>query len=335
MNLKHSSYGQKTLAMALPFWAIIVTFGWLGLSGCAKAKKPATTMAEAATNAESSVVIAHDSETSESETSEEEFDEAEFQKFEHFDPDNFDNPTNIDNEWWPLKPRTQFIYEGHTVEEGEEIPHRIVFTVTDLTKEINGVRTVVIYDRDYTDDRMEESELAFFAQDNDGNVWHFGQYREVYDEVEFVGGRMWVVGHLEDAKAGIMMKAEPQLGTPSYSQGYAPPPFNWTDRARTYQMGQTTKTLSGSYEDVLVAEEYNAEEPSAFQLKYYARGVGNVRIGWKGDDTSQEEMELVKIVHLSPEALADVRAEALKLEERAYVYGTTPPAEQMPGADAQ
>jgi len=189
------------------------------------------------------------------------------------------------------------------------------------------VRTVVIFDRDYSDDVLEEAELAFFAQDNDGNVWHLGQYRETYDEVEFVGGRVWLVGYLEGARAGIMMPADPQAGTPSYSQGYAPPPFNWTDRARVYQVGQETTVAFSSYKDVLVIEEFNQEEPGAFQLKYYARGVGNVRVGWSGDDSQREELELVEVVQLSPQDLAAVRAEALELEERAYSYGLTPPAE--------
>ena len=33
------------------------------------------------------------------------------------DPANFDNSTTIDNEWWPLKPGTQLVYEGFTVDE--------------------------------------------------------------------------------------------------------------------------------------------------------------------------------------------------------------------------
>jgi hypothetical protein len=252
---------------------------------------------------------------------------------DEFNADNFDRSTIIDNEWWPLTPGTQLIYEGFTVEEGEEIPHRIVFTVTDLTKVIGGVNTVVIFDRDYSDEELVESELAFYAQDNDGNVWHLGQYRETYDEVEFVGGRAWLVSHLEGAKAGIMMKADPQLGTPDYSQGYAPPPFHWTDRARVYEMGQSTTVPWGAFDDVLVTEEYNDEEPGAFQLKYYARGVGNVRVGWRGDDAQQETLELVEIVRLGPEELAEVRAEALALETRAYVYAQTPPAEQRSDTD--
>ncbi len=248
--------------------------------------------------------------------------------FEELDPNDFDdNSINIDNEWWPLKPGTQNIYEGFTVEEGEKIPHRIIFTITDLTKVIKGVRTRVIFDRDYRDEKLEEAELAFFAQDKAGNVWHFGQYREVYDEVEFVGGRVWLVDLPETAKAGIMMKARPQLGTPSYSQGYAPDPFNWTDRAKVYQIGEQTTVPFGSFDDVLVIEEFNEEEPGAIQDKYYARGVGNIRVGWRGNDPQQEELELVDVIQLDADALAEIRAQALQLETRAYMYGTTIPAE--------
>jgi hypothetical protein len=250
-----------------------------------------------------------------------------YKKFEDIDPKNFDNPIKIDNPYMPLIPGTKFAFEGFTVEEGETTPHHVEFIVTDLTKIINGIQTVVIFDRDISDGILEEAELTFFAQDNSGNVWHLGQYSEVYDEVEFVGGRMWVVGHLEGAKAGIMMKAEPKMDTPSYSQGYAPPPFNWTDRGRTYKMGEQTSVVAGTYEDVLITEEFNEEEPLAFQLKYYAKNVGNVRIGWRGDDQKQETLELVEHVTLNAQELAEIRAMVLELEKRAYVYCETPPAE--------
>jgi len=252
-----------------------------------------------------------------------------YKKYEELDPKNFDNPTKIDNQWMPLKPGKKFVYEGYTVEDGETTPHRIEFIVTDLTKVINGVKTVVIFDLDFNDENLEEAELTFFAQDNSGNVWHLGQYSEVYDEVEFVGGRVWLIGHLDGAKAGIMMKAEPKVGTPSYSQGYAPPPFNWTDRGRTYQMDQKTTVPAGIYEDVLITEEFNEEEPGAFQLKYYAKNVGNVRIGWRGDDHTQETMELVEYSQLRPQEFSEVRTQALELEKRLYIYCTTPPAERI------
>jgi hypothetical protein len=249
-------------------------------------------------------------------------------EFADFDPANFDNPTTIDNEWFPLIPGTQLIYEGFTVDEnGEEIPHEIVSTVTDLTKEIGGVPTVVILENDFSDGELEESELTFFAQDNDGNVWHLGQYSETYEGEEFIGGKAFLVRHLEGVRAGIMMLAEPTLGTPSYSQGFAPPPFNFTDRGQVFETGEKVSVPFGDFEDVLVIKETDQEEPDAFQLKYYARGVGNVRIGFGGADPQQETLELVDVEELSPKALAEVRDEALALETRANVYGRTPPAE--------
>ena len=52
-------------------------------------------------------------------------------EFEDFDHSNFDDrSTNIDNEWWPLQPGTQFVYEGFTVEDGKSVPHRVVFTTS-------------------------------------------------------------------------------------------------------------------------------------------------------------------------------------------------------------
>lgn len=249
--------------------------------------------------------------------------------FEEIDPNNFDRPTTIDNKWFPLIPGTQYVYEGSTEQDGESIPHRVIFTVTDLTKEINGIRTLVVYDSDFSDGVAQELELTYFAQDNDGNVWHLGQYYELYDAGEFLGGRLWYVGLPAGAKAGIMMQANPQLGTPSYSEGYSPPPFSWTDRARVFQMGQRTTVITGSYEDVLVVEEFSREEPGAKQLKYYAQGVGVIRVGWAGTDDTKERLELAEHRVLSPEELAEVRQQALTLEEHAYMYCTTSPAEQM------
>jgi hypothetical protein len=209
---------------------------------------------------------------------------------------------------------------------------RVVTTVTDLSKVIDGVRTLVIWERDYTAGQLSEPELAFFAQDNTGNVWLVGEYPEEYENGEFDKAPAWISGQ-KGARAGITMKAEPQLGTPDYAQGFAPPPVDFTDRARVYKTGQQTCTPIECYENVLVTEEFNPDEPGASQLKYYALGVGNVRVGWRGEKEEEKEtLELVELNHLDPEALAKVRREALEMDRRAYersseVYRETPPAE--------
>ncbi|HYZ33832.1 MAG TPA: hypothetical protein VE684_16305 [Crenalkalicoccus sp.] len=243
------------------------------------------------------------------------------------DPKKFSRPTAIDNRWMALTPGKQLILEGHTIEDRKRVPHRVVYTVTDLVKVINGIPVVLVHDMDFSNGQLEEQELTFFAQDDDGAVWHLGQIRETYDEAEFVGGKAWMVGHLEGAKAGIMMPADPREGTPSYSEGFAPPPFNWTDRGRVRRVGERTTVPAGRFENVLLIEEWDAEAIGGSQFKYYAEGVGFVRVDWGGNDPTKEVLELVKLVRLGPDEMAEVRAAARKMEERAYVYAGTKPAE--------
>ena len=251
---------------------------------------------------------------------------------EDFERAQFDDPTNIDNKWLPLTPGTQFVYEGSTfvVEEQLREVHRVVFTVTDLTKVIDGVRTLVVWDRDYSGGELVETELAFHAQDNDGNVWHLGQYPEEYEDGKFYDAPAWIVGR-QGAHAGVSMKAKPKLGAPSYAQGYAPPPLNWDDRARVYKVGMKVCVPVDCYENVLVTEEFEPSIPGVYQLKYYASGVGNIRVGWRGKKQDEREtLELVEVKHLSPEAMAEVRKAAMELDRRAYerskVYRDTQPA---------
>jgi len=248
-----------------------------------------------------------------------------------FDPANFGpDSADIDNPYFPMEPGTQFVYRGSSVDEGERIEHSVVFTVTDLTKTIAGVRTVVGWDRDFNEEgELVEGELIFFAQDMDGNVWHLGQYPEVYDEGQFDGGAPWLVGYLEGARAGVAMPAEPRVGDPAYSQGFAPAPYFWEDFGRVYKTDQETCVPVDCYTDVLVTEEFEPSIPGAFQLKFYAPGVGYVRVGWRGaNEEEREVLVLSELRHLDAEAMAEVHAEAFAMEARASVYGLTQPAEQ-------
>ena len=72
-------------------------------------------------------------------------------QLEDFDPDKFDDPTNIDNPWFPLKPGMQYVYEGITEEGGENLAHRLIINISDLTKVISDIRTIVVWDQDFSD----------------------------------------------------------------------------------------------------------------------------------------------------------------------------------------
>ena len=244
-----------------------------------------------------------------------------------------EDSATIDNPWWPHVPGKQFIYEGQALDADETIERRIVSTVTDLTKDIGGVLVLVVWERDYDDDLLVEGELSFRAQDEDGNVWHLGEYTEVFEDEEFIGGRLWVAGDPEGAQAGFFMPADPQPGGASFSQGYAPPPWNWDDRGRVREIRDETCVELGCFDEVLVIEEFEPSIPDAFQLKYYARDVGHVQVGWDGEnEAEQEELELVEQKELSPDELAEARAEALAMEHRATAYSRLGSAQQIEAA---
>jgi hypothetical protein len=258
-------------------------------------------------------------------------DESSEPQFPDFNPRSFPNPTRIDNEWMPMKPGTKWVYEGTAVDdEGNTVNRRIEFTVTDLTKEIDGVRTVVGWIEDLTNGELTEKEIAFYAQDNAGNVWYFGEHPEDYENGQFIEAPTWIAG-FQDAKPGIMMAGNPELGMPNVYQGWGPE-VDWSDYARVEQIGLEACVPVDCFTDVLVNAEANLDEEGAFQLKYFARGVGEVRVGWRGNDPTREQLQLVEYLQLSQAELAKVHADALALERHAYEvsedsYGQTLPAE--------
>ena len=79
----------------------------------------------------------------------------------------------------------------------------------------------------------------------------------------------------------------------------------------------------------MIIDEFNVDEPGAFQQKYFAKGVGNVRVGWRGTDEGQEELELIEWVTMSDESMDAARVAAYALEASAYensdIYGETDP----------
>jgi hypothetical protein len=251
---------------------------------------------------------------------------------EGLEPGTFTDPTTVDNRWFPLVPGTQMTWEGHALDGDERLERKVVFTVTDLVKEIAGVDTVVIWELDYTDGELEEAELAFFAQDDDGNVWHLGEYPEEYEDGEIAKHPAWIAG-AQGALAGVHMPASPSIDDPDYAQGWGPK-VGWDDRGDTYALGEHTCTEVDCYDDVLITKEFSRSEPGAYQLKYYAPDVGNVRVGWGGPNEDEHEvLVLTTLTRLDDGGLAEARTAALEQEARAYdtsaaAYGATAPAVQ-------
>lgn len=248
-----------------------------------------------------------------------------------YDPAAFQSTPKIDNKWFPLTPGMQYTTTG-TVTNAEGTTERtVIHSVTGLTKVINGVKTQVLWDQDLADGELVESELAFFAQTESGAVWLFGEYPEEFEGGEFIGAPNTFISGISEAEAGIAMRAEPRIDTPSYVQAHAPA-VGFLDCGDVIQENEKVCVPTGCYDDVLVIDEHNPLEPGVgHQRKYYSAGTGLVRVTAVGGD-NQETLDLVKAEQLSGAQLDFVNQQALTLDQHAYEvstsdYAKTPPAE--------
>jgi hypothetical protein len=229
------------------------------------------------------------------------------------------------------------VFEGRSSVTGEPLPHRVTFTVTSLTKFVDGVRTAVVWDVDESDGELAEAELAVFAQDAAGNVWNLGEYPEEYPDGIFAGApNTWFAG-VGDAEPGIHMPADPRPGLPEYLQGWVPD-IEFLDCATIVQSGASLCLAAfPCFSGVLVVHERSPLDPEGgVQVKYHAPGKGIVNIGAIGDPEG-ETLELVEFNTLRPWELRRANREAHMLDQRgrqcSEVYAQTTPVAGPDGGD--
>ena len=210
--------------------------------------------------------------------------------------------------------------------------HQIITIVTDMTKVINGVHTVVLWDRDMSPNlqgqlEVTELELAFHAQDTAGNPWNLGEYPAVYTGGVFTEAPdTWFAGlptanGQPAAKAGNILPGNPQVGTPSFLQAYAAPDVI-LDCGQVSKTAQHICNITGCYDNAVIIEEVSPPDPGS-QLKYYAPGVGNFQVDPQGGDPLGETLVLSKTIHLSREDCLAARQAVLALEDQAYHHDNT------------
>lgn len=235
----------------------------------------------------------------------------------------FDDDSHlVTHPFLPLRRGTQRVFEGRSTATGETLPHRVTFTVTGLTKMIDGVRTVVVWDVDESDGQVTEAELAFFAQDTEGNVWNLGEYPEEYPDGVFGGApNTWFAG-VGEAEPGVHMLNMVDVflpGQPEYLQGWVPE-IEFLDCAKIVETGSTE----------LVTHERSPLDPAGgVQVKHHKLLVGIDEISAL-DDPEGETLVLVGgLKTLTSTQLVQANVEAHKLDQRGLlcsdVYAQTVP----------
>jgi hypothetical protein len=200
----------------------------------------------------------------------------------------FDNPKQ--NPYFPLKPGTVARYRGS--DEGQQFREKV--TVTHKLKTIQGVRTTVIHDvLRRADGSLAEKTRDWYAADNKGNVWYFGEKTATYDEHGNVDSRegSWQAGK-HGAVAGLIMPADPKP-TNAYRQefykGHA------EDQAWIVQRHSNVTVQYGTFHNVVRSFEWTRLEKGVLSLKLYARGLGIIRE--KDLSGGSEVFDLVSVTH--------------------------------------
>lgn len=191
----------------------------------------------------------------------------------------------VTNEWMPWIPGTRWVFVGRTADGAE----RTVVTVTDRTKVVGGVTTVVVHDVVHRNGALLEVTDDWYAQDRKGNVWYFGEDTKEYDGTKVDTGGSWEAG-VDGAEAGIAMLAEPLPGDAYRQEFYR---GEAEDEAEVLAVDASASVPYGDLSHLLETKDFTRLEPSAAEHKYYAKGVGVVL------EVSLEEQDRTELVSMT------------------------------------
>lgn len=186
-----------------------------------------------------------------------------------FDVDKSDFSSTGRNPYFVLEPGYVLTLEDASV--------RLVITVLNDTKVVDGVDTRIVEERETEKNELVEVSRNYFAISRRTNsVFYFGEDVDVYKGGKVVNHEgAWMSG-VGGARFGLMMPGLPLMKA-RYYQEIAPKVA--MDRAEIVSLGESLKTPAGAFTNVLKMEETTPLEPGAKEAKYYAAGVGLIQDG--------------------------------------------------------
>lgn len=186
-------------------------------------------------------------------------------------PPVFSNPTAITNPLFPISDLAQVLQLGE--EEGE--PLRVEVTLLPETKAIDWNGTTVDTAQSqfvaYSDGRIVEVAIDFYAQADDGAVWYFGEDVFNYEDGELADtDGTWLAG--KDGPPGMIMPATPAEGDVYRPENVPDLVFEQVTVAET---GVTVDGPSGPVGGAIRTEELLMEGTT--EGKVFAPGYGEFR----------------------------------------------------------
>jgi hypothetical protein len=173
-----------------------------------------------------------------------------------------------DNPYFILQPGYALVLAG-----GDE---RLVITVLDETRVVDGVETRLVEERETKGGRLIEVSRNFFAISRRTNsVFYFGEEVDIYKDGRIAGHEgAWESGK-DGARFGLMMPGQ-VLSKARYYQEVAPGVA--MDRAEIVSLDESLKTPAGEFKGCLKIAETTPLEPGK-EYKVYAPGIGLVKDG--------------------------------------------------------
>jgi len=193
----------------------------------------------------------------------------------------------VDNPYFPLEIGSTWTYEVVTA-EGETDQLEVV--VTDRTKTVKAVETTVVEVTLLVAGEIEERTDSWYAQDDTGTVWLFGELDEGYEDGELVETSTWEAG-VDDARPGVVMPGTATVDQ-VYRVGYVPGEME--ERGRIVATDTTVEVPAGNYSDLWTVENWSDLEPGVVERKHYAPGIGLVF-----QDSDHPDADIVSLVATS------------------------------------
>ncbi|HYS25786.1 MAG TPA: hypothetical protein VEP46_09300 [Vicinamibacterales bacterium] len=185
-----------------------------------------------------------------------------------FNVDKADLASTGRNPYFVLEPDYRLILEG-----GRE---RLVITVLNETRMVDGVETRVVEERETENGKLVEVSRNYYAISRRTNsVFYFGEDVDTYRDGVVNGHEgSWLSGS-NGARFGLMMPGE-QLLKGRYYQELAPGIA--MDRAEIDSVSENVRTPAAAFQQVLKVAESTPLEV-VHEYKYYVKGIGLVQDG--------------------------------------------------------
>lgn len=212
---------------------------------------------------------------------------------EEYDPSYTPEDFTIDitNPYFSMPVGQKMVYESQTPDGLETIE----ILIPGWTRTVDGVETLVFWDRVYLDGQLIEDTRDYLAQHKEtGDVWYFGEHVDNYEDGQLIDhDGAWLTGE-DGAKPGLWMLGDPQVGDQfrnEYLKGEA------EDQSEVLSI---TESVTVPYGDLTDCVQHLDGSP-LFEAKahaYYCKGIANeaLAVDLVGPDTPEEQIvELVEV----------------------------------------